>query len=84
MPKGYVLIRIARKTGVMKTEDTKKSNSTKKKKKDRASENRKDESGAFKKIEKQNNEKIRNKYIIQNKNIKVNMDEVDDDYWLDE
>ena len=84
MPKGYVLIRIARKTGIMKTEDTKKSNSSKKKKKARASEDRKSESEAFKKIEKQDNKTIRNNYMIQNKNIKVNIDEMDDDYWLDE
>lgn len=84
MPKGYVLIKIARKTGIMKTEDTKKSNSSKKKKKARASESRKSESEVFKKIEKQDNKKIRNNYMIQNKNIKVNIDEMDDDYWLDE
>ena len=77
MPKGYMLLRIARKTGIMKAEDTKKSSSPKKKK-IRETENRKREGVSFKNIEKQKNNKI------QNKAIKVELDEMDDDYWLDE
>lgn len=67
MPKGYMLLRIARKTGIMKTKEENRTVSKKKPAKKTTSP----------KSSKKQNE-------IENKNIKIQIDEMDDDYWLDE
>lgn len=68
MPKGYMLISIARKIGIMKTETPGKRKKSPKKK-------------ASGKRSKKKNKKIQKK---QNKAIQEPIDEEDDDYWLDE
>ena len=67
MPKGYMLLRIARKTGIMKTKEENRTVSKKKPAKKTTSP----------KSSKKQNE-------IENKKIKIQIDEMDDDYWLDE
>lgn len=98
MPKGYMLIAIARKTGIMKTEEGGRKN-TSKKKKPKNKRNRKarrkvsPDSRKPQNKKKQKNKKNQKKDIqnetmqdgnVQNKNLKVQIDEMDDDYWLDD
>lgn len=94
MPKGYMLLRIARKTGIMKAKEegskalaqkkqTKRSTGGRSSKKQISKKQTSKKRGDSKQnIKKQNYEK--KNVEKKNESIRTKIDEIDDDYWLDE